>query len=231
MQKVVLITGVASGIGRYIAEQYVAAKYEVIGIDVSANSATDYRYYQANLLSESDTQQIFANIDRIDFAVNCAGVQSIRKKLVEFSSEEVLNGWSMNFLATFNALKYEIQNMQRHGGGKIVNIASIVGNIGMNNTLVYGGAKASIINMTKVAAIEYAKDNILVNSISPATIDTPMIRKKYNGQLRDYSQVYHTKNCGDVDDVYTVVKMLEQNNFMTGNDIILDGGLTSLFYI
>lgn len=64
-----------------------------------------------------------------------------------------------------------------------------------------------------------------------ATIDTPMIRKKYNGRLRDYSDVYYTKNCGEVSDVYSVVKMLEQNNFVTGNDIKLDGGLTDLFEI
>jgi hypothetical protein len=58
-----------------------------------------------------------------------------------------------------------------------------------------------------------------------------MIRKKYNGQLRDYSNVYPTKNCGTVEDVYSVVKMLENNHFMTGMDIKLDGGMTELFKI
>jgi hypothetical protein len=58
-----------------------------------------------------------------------------------------------------------------------------------------------------------------------------MIRRKYNGSLRDYSDVYPTKNCGTVADVYSVVKMLEYNNFMTGTDIKLDGGMTELFKI
>lgn len=101
----------------------------------------------------------------------------------------------------------------------------------MKNFAAYGAAKASIINITKVTAIENASNNIQINSISPANIDTPMIRKKYNGELKDYSNVYYTKNCGTVMDVYSVVKMLENNSFMTGSDIKLDGGITDLFQI
>lgn len=231
MKKIVLVTGAASGIGNYTALQYINSGYTVIAVDVAPEIELDCTYYQCDLSSENDAWKMFKNIDKIDIAINCAGVSSIRKQLIDFSSDEVINGWSLNFLPTFNSLKYQIQNMQGHGGGKIINIASITGSIGINNSLVYGGAKASIINMTKVAAIEYAKDNILVNSISPATIDTPMIRKKYNGTLKDYSHVYYTNNCGNVNDVYSVIKMLEQNTFMTGNDIVLDGGMTNLFEI
>lgn len=227
----VLVTGSASGIGNYIANQYIKSGYNVICIDREPTEINgQYTAYKCDLFNEDDCKNIFNKIDKIDFAINCAGISCKRKLLIEFSNNEILQDWSLNFLATFNALKNEILIMQKYGG-KIVNIASIIGSIGTKNRLVYGASKAAIINMTKVAAIEYAKDKILINSISPASIDTPMLRQKYNGKLRDYTKTYYTDGCGTVHDVYTIVCMLEQNNFMTGNDIILDGGMTSLFSI
>lgn len=232
MNKCILITGAASGIGKYIAEQYIKKKYKIICIDKNEISDNqNIEFYKCDLLNENETQKVFNQIEKIDFAINCAGVSSTRKQLIEFSTQDIITGWSDNFISTFNALKNEIKIMINNGGGRIVNIASITGKIGMKNFLAYGTAKASIINMSKIAAIEYAKDNIKVNSISPASIDTPMIRKKLGGNLKDYSQIYYTHNCGSVHDVYSVVSMLEENNFITGSDIILDGGLTTLFQI
>jgi hypothetical protein len=58
-----------------------------------------------------------------------------------------------------------------------------------------------------------------------------MIRRKYNGKLKDYNDIYYTHDCGNVHDIFSIVKMFEENNFMTGNDIVVDGGLTNLFTI
>lgn len=231
MQKTILVTGAASGIGHYIAYQYsLLNNYTVICIDI--NEICDIKncvLFKVDLRNENIVKDLFNKISRIDLAINCAGVSSIRKEFIEFSQNEIIDSWQDNFLPTFNSLKNEIKIMKKQNAGKIINIASITGHIGMKNFVAYGAAKASIINMTKVTAIENSNNNIQINSISPATIDTPMIRKKYNGELRDYSNVYYTKNCGTVLDVYSVVKMLENNNFMTGNDIKLDGGITDLF--
>ena len=233
MQKIVIITGATSGIGNYIAQQYSCSlEYTVICVDINDIKNIEYcTSFKTDLKNEIETETLFSKIPKIDLAINCAGVSSVRKELIEFSQEEIINSWQDNFLPTFNAMKNEIKIMQQHGAGKIINSASITGHIGRPKFLGYGSAKAPISNMTKVAAIEHANDNIRINSISPATIDTPMIRKKYNGELRDYSDVYHTKNCGTVDDIYSIVRMLESNNFMTGTDIKVDGGMTDLFKI
>ncbi len=229
MKKYILVTGSSSGIGHYIAKQYASSpkEYSVIGIDMNDIDIPNCLFFKCDLRNELEANKIFEQIQKIDVAINCAGVSSTRKGLVDFTQTEIVEAWKENFIPTFNAVKNEIQLMRPHGG-KIINIASITAQIGMKNFLAYSSAKAAIINMTKVAAIEHADDKIQINAISPATIDTPMIRKKFNGQLKDYSNVYYTKNCGSVADVFSVVKMLEANNFMTGNNITLDGGLTQL---
>lgn len=232
MRKVIIVTGAASGIGRYIVDAYSKIDdYEVICIDNNPINNIKCESFKVDLKDENATNYIFEQIERVDLAINCAGVPSTRKQMVEFSKTEIVECWQENFIPTFNAMKNEINIMIKQGSGKIINVASITGHIGMKNFLAYGAAKAAIINMTKVAAIEQSNNNIKINSISPATIDTPMIREKYNGVLKDYSNVYYTKNCGTVEDVFAVVKMLENNNFMTGQDIKIDGGMTDLFEI
>ena len=233
MTKIVLITGAASGIGWRLLQHYAAVDgCRAIGMDMALiPDCAGARRLQAELSDERDCQAAFADIERIDLAINCAGVSSQRKPLLEFDAADLTACWQQNVLPAFNAMRCEIGIMRRHGGGRIVNLASITGHIGMKNFAAYGAAKASILNLSKVAAIEHAADRILINSISPATIDTPMIRRKYGGQLRDYSGVYPSGGCGSADDVLSVVRMLEENNFMTGIDIPLDGGLTSLFSI
>lgn len=231
MQKVVLITGSSSGIGNYLLEQYVALeKYKVIGIDrKGCINIHNGQFFTVDLRDEQNVLHIFAQIPHIDLAINCAGVLATRKELLEFNQSEITNNWQDNFLPTFNAMINEIKIMQHQQGGKIINIASILGHIGIKHAAAYSIAKSSIISMTKVAAIEYAKNNIKINSISPATIDTPMLRKKYNGTLPKYDNVYYTNDCGHMSDVYHAVTMLENNEFMTGTDIKIDGGLTDLF--
>ncbi|MEO2218028.1 SDR family oxidoreductase [Chromobacterium vaccinii] len=233
MTTTVLITGAASGIGWRLLRHYAAADgYRAIGMDLEAiPDCGDASRLLVDLVDERACRAAFSGIERIDLAINCAGVSSQRKSLLAFDAAELTACWQQNVLPAFNAMRCEIDIMRRHGGGRIVNLASITGHIGMKNFAAYGAAKASILNLSKVVAIEHAADGILVNTISPATIDTPMIRRKYGGQLRDYSGVYPTGNCGSTDDVLSVVRMLEQNNFMTGMDIPLDGGLTSLFSI
>jgi len=94
--------------------------------------------------------------------------------------------------------------------------------------VAYSSAKAAIVNLTKVCAVENAP-KILVNSISPATIDTPMIRGKYAGRLPDYGEAYLTGNCGTVSDVWAAMNFILNNNFMTGSDIVMDGGYSASF--
>ncbi len=232
MSKVALVTGASSGIGNHITHQLLKTNYRVIAIDCNLNPFDDsVTFFQLDLTNEDHSNKVFNEIEKIDAAINCAGVPCERKDLIEFSAIEITHEWQKNFIATFNALKNEIMIMRKHHSGKIINLSSISAHLGMKNFSAYGASKASISAISRIAATENAAYNIQVNAISPATIDTPMIRKKYNGKKRDYSDVYHTGDCGSVSDVFSVVKMLLENDFLTGSDIKLDGGLSGLCVI
>lgn len=229
MKQTALVTGAASGIGHYIAIELNKIGYQVIGIDKDpATLPGTIQFYQIDLCIENNVINLFNEITHLDFAVNCAGISATRKPLIDFTSKEICTEWQKNFLPTFNTLKSEILLMQKKKKGKIINIASIAAIRGMKNFSAYGSAKASIQILTKIAAIENVEYNLKINSISPATIDTPMIRKKYQGELVDYSKTYYTGVCGTTKDIFSCVKMFIDNDFLTGYDLRIDGGLTDL---
>lgn len=232
MNKTALITGASSGIGHFTALKFYEQGYHVIALDRDYSELPNkIELIKIDLTIEEKVIQLFDSIDKIDIAINCAGVPCERKSLIDFTQAEISQQWSDNFLATFNPLNQEIRNMQKNGGGKIINISSITALRGLKLMAAYSIGKASITALTRVAAIENAAHNIQVNCISPATIDTPMIRKKYDGKKRDYSEVYYTGDCGHPKDVFGAISMFIENNFLTGHDLRLDGGLTDLCQI
>lgn len=231
MRKNILVTGHASGIGLYLAKKFHDHGFYVTGIDKYHATELDKSITQitCNLASWEETEHVFNHIETIDYAINCAGVAGTRKSVVDISSDEVIESYKAIFLPALHACKAEINKMQRNNDiSKIINIASSTASVGGKNMVAYSSAKAAIVNLTKVCAVECAP-HIFVNSISPATIDTPMIRKKYNGSLPDYSQAYLTGGCGTVHDVWTAVQFLLDNNFMTGGDLVMDGGYSASF--
>ena len=219
-----------SGIGFYTAKQLYHIGYEVYGIDTKVNNILPNEITQkrCDLRSEPETRAVFSEIENFDVAVNCAGVSGLRKPLKEFSLAEFQTSFNDVFTPLFNALIAELSFGLNDKRRRIINIASITARYGSKNMAAYSAAKASIVNLTKVAAVEHAP-NILINSISPASIDTPMIRAKHQGNLPDYRQTYLTGDCGQDSDVFSVIEMLLKNEFMTGQDIQLDGGYSSKF--
>ena len=226
-----IVTGQASGIGFYTAKQLHHLGYEVYGIDIKVNNIlpNEIKQKRCDLRSAPESKAVFAEIADFDIAVNCAGVSGVRKPLKDFSLEEYQTSFNDVFCPLLNALQQEIQlavnNDKRR---RIINISSITAEFGAKNMAAYSAAKAAIVNLTKVAAFEHAPQ-ILVNSVSPASIDTPMIRAKHKGTLPDYSNSYLTGDCGQDKDVFSVIEMLLKNDFMTGQDIKVDGGYSSLF--
>nr|WP_255212413.1 SDR family oxidoreductase [Cedecea neteri] len=226
-----LVTGHASGIGRHAATQLHQRGFRVTGIDnvISCDLDESITQIRCDLSNWKEAKNAFSQIDSLNYAVNCAGVSGVRKTIPDITSEELINSYHQIFLPTFHACKLEAESMLSTGSvAKIINIASSTVSVGGRGMVAYSSAKAAVVNLTKVCAVEFAP-KILVNSISPATIDTPMIRKKYAGQLPDYSQAYLTGHCGTVEDVWSAIHFLLQNDFMTGSDIVMDGGYSALF--
>ena len=106
MTKTAIVTGAASGIGHCIASNLAQDNYQVIAIDRNhTNFSNNITFIQLDLMHEDKLKQIISELDRLDVAVNCAGVSACRKDLTEFSSAEIVQQWQSNFNITFNALK------------------------------------------------------------------------------------------------------------------------------
>lgn len=191
--KVVLITGATSGIGegtayafaREGAKIFFCGRRENLGKQVEAkikNFGGEATYSKADVRREEDVKNFVdacvKKYGRIDIAFNNAGiVNPTLKRLHEQPTAEFLDVLNTNAVGTFYSFKYELPQMLKQGGGYIVNTASISGHKGFSEIGPYSVSKHAMLGLIKVAAMEYAKDNIRITSISPGGVDTPMLRR------------------------------------------------------
>lgn len=190
--KVLLITGATSGIGEGTAKAFAkeGAKVFFCGRRVALGKQVETQirafggeatYRQADV---RDAKQVQALVNacverygRLDIAFNNAGiVNPVLKRLHEQPLEDFSDVLQTNAVGLFYSLKSEIPQMLKQGGGVIVNTASVSGHKGFAEIGPYSTSKHAALGLTKVAAMEYAKDNIRIVSISPGGVDTPMLR-------------------------------------------------------
>lgn len=190
--KVVLITGATSGIGegtayafaREGAKVFFCGRRENLGTQVVARIKKfggEATYMRADVRKEGDVRAFVDSCvqkyGRVDIAFNNAGIVNPNLvKLHEQSTADFLDTLNTNAVGVFYSLKYEIPHMLRQGSGCIVNTASVSGHKGFTEIGPYSVSKHALLGLTKVAALEYAKDNIRITSISPGGVDTPMLR-------------------------------------------------------
>ncbi len=191
--KVVLVTGATSGIGegtayafaREGAKVFFCGRRENLGRQVEARIRKfggDATYMRADVRREEDVKAFVdgcvQKYGRLDIAFNNAGIVNPKlAKLHEQSAADFLDTLNTNAVGVFYSLKYEIPHMLRQGGGCIVNTASVSGHKGFTEIGPYSVSKHALLGLTKVASLEYAKDNIRITSISPGGVDTPMLRR------------------------------------------------------
>lgn len=190
--KVVLITGATSGIGEGTAYAFAregakvmfCGRRENLGKKVEAKIkgfGGEGTYMRADVRQEADVKAFVdacvAKYGRIDIAFNNAGLLNPKfVRLHEQPTTDFLDVLHTNALGEFLSLKYEIPQMLKQRGGCIVNMASVSGYKGFAEIGPYSVSKHAVLGLTKVAALEYAKDNIRITSISPGGVDTPMLR-------------------------------------------------------
>lgn len=191
--KVVLITGATSGIGEATARAFAkegaivhfCGRREALGNKVAQEITAQggrASYQKADVRNE---QEVKAFVDtcvqkygRIDIAFNNAGLLNSKfVRLHEQPTADFVDVMNTNALGEFLSLKYEIPQMLKQGGGCIVNMASVSGYKGFSEIGPYSVSKHAVLGLTKVAALEYAKDNIRITSISPGGVDTAMLRR------------------------------------------------------
>src|SRR5205814_815893 len=186
--KVALVTGGTSGIGRATAvalgragaSVVVAGRRETEGretVELIKKTGGQASFFRADVSREADLRALVEHtvktFGRLDIAVNNAGVELVQP-VVEANPDDCRRIFDVNVVGVLLSMKHEIPAMLRTGGGSIVNMSSIAGSVGMPGIAVYGASKAAVHQMTRVAAIEVAKQNIRINSVSPAAIQTEM---------------------------------------------------------
>lgn len=253
--KVTLITGGATGIGRACVELFVQrgarVTFTVHTVDTRAEEVVQALRRQGNsaymskcdVLLEAEVEKTVKDVisreGRIDILVNNAGVVLI-KPLVETTMEEFVKVVHTNLGGQFLFCKHVIPYMQRQKSGVIVNMSSVSGHVGQIYHTIYGSTKGAISAMTRALAWEVAPYNIRVNTISPGSVDTPMLRgdvaveSKRRGVdpevvVRERADHEAFKRWGSPAEIATVIAFLasDESSFINGADILADGGWTA----
>lgn len=210
--KVVLITGATSGIGAAAARAFaregakvvVSGRREDKGADV-VNSIVaaggEATFIRADVSEEAQVEALVAQTvalyGKIDVAFNNAGIEGqMGARLDAQTQDDYREGFDINVGGVLWSMKHELKAMQASGGGVIVNTASIFSQIGMAGMALYTAAKHAVLGMTRAASIEYAKDNIRINAVSPGGVETEMFERaagplKENSEGRQYFTGFH----------------------------------------
>jgi len=241
--KVAIVTGASSGIGRVSALFYAREGARVVVSDLDEKGGQE----TVQLIQAASGEAFFVKTDvanpadcealvkktvkkfgRLDFACNNAGIGGEQNLTADYSVE----GWqkviAINLSGIFYCMKYELPAILKTGGGAIVNMASILGQVGFTGAPAYVAAKHGVIGLTKNAAIEYAAQGIRVNSIGPAFIRTPMIASlEENAEALNMLIGLHPMGrLGLPEEVAELVIWLSSKraSFVTGAYYSVDGG-------
>jgi NAD(P)-dependent dehydrogenase (short-subunit alcohol dehydrogenase family) len=242
--KVIVITGAASGIGEACTRVFAQAGAKVVladldetrGKTVAAAIKAEGGSAEFIATDVTDEKAIQAMVDLavrkfggLDGALNAAGIAGDPAPVVELSAAEWRRNFEVMMLGVALCMKHEIAAMLKRGGGSIVNIASLGGLDGVPWMAPYSAAKHGVVGVTKSAALETAAAGIRVNAICPGLIDTPLYRTKLAEGV-DYSGV--VKNialgrAGQASEVADTALWLlsARSSYVTGQTIIVDGGL------
>lgn len=241
--KVALILGGSSGIGEATAICFagVGAKVIVAGRRSTEGENTvrqiqeqggEAFFVKTDVSIESDVAAVvdktMSKYGRMDYAFNNAGVGKVTP-LTSMTESEWDNIVDINLKGVFFALKYEILAMLQQGYGAIVNTASISGVVGMPGLSAYSASKGGVIALTRSAAIEYAKSNIRVNSVSLGTIQTSALDQVPPDLLREIEEGHPIGRIGKCTEVAEAVLWLcsDKSSFITGHNMMVDGGYSA----
>jgi NAD(P)-dependent dehydrogenase (short-subunit alcohol dehydrogenase family) len=244
--KKVLITGAASGIGEAIAKAFAKQGAFVYVTDVNeaqgqkiAQEIGQAEFHYLNVGDETLWQKIFSQISHLDVLINCAGISGYdRDRGAQNPEEASLESWhavlNINLDGVFLGCKYAIAAMKQYGGA-IINISSRSGLVGTPEAAAYAASKAAVINLTKTVALYCASKNypIRCNSILPGAILTPIWNpllaeaENQEQQIKEFSKTIPLKCFGMPEDVAQATLFLasDASRYMTGSELVIDGGL------
>ena len=249
--KVAIVTGGASGIGKSIVEVFAQQGAYVYILDINLASAkqlaqdlsetgAQVKAYKLDLTKQNQVIKRFQKIQDthpIDILVNNAGIGFVGN--LEATTEADINRiYNVNIKGVYNCLYACVPLMKRNGGGVILNMASVVSSVGIADRFAYSMSKGAVLTMTLSIAKDYIHDNIRCNSISPARVHTPFIdaylKKNYPGKEKKiYKELEKTQPIGRMarpEEIANLALYLcsDEAAFITGTDYPIDGGFIKL---
>ncbi len=245
--KVVVVTGAASGLGKAIAALLSEEGAKIVVTDINEaggraladetlKAGKDALFVRHDTRIESDWQEVITRtlerFGRLDVLVNCAGVMLVAK-----IEETTLEKWrwlmSINLDGVFLGIKYGSEAMRRSGGGSIINMSSTAGIVGTPNTPAYAASKGGVRLLTKAAAIQFSEAcsdyGIRVNSVHPGVMETPMTAGMISERGNELKTLLPIGRFGEPDDVaYGVLYLAsDESKYVTGAELVIDGGWTA----
>ncbi len=237
----ILVTGATRGIGAAIADAFVEHGGSVIltGTQpdevkrLNEESGERLRYWTLDLNDNESTMAFLEKIgglDALHVCVNCAGINRIHR-LEDFPVKEIDQILNVNLRGPLLVCKAVTPVMKQTGFGRIVNIGSIWSVISKQGRSVYAASKCGIAGMSKTLALELAKDNILVNCLSPGFINTELTASTMPAEeQKRLAGLVPLGRFGRPEEIARVVLFLasEWNTYLTGQNIVVDGGYVSV---
>ncbi len=241
--KVALVTGAASGIGRAVALAFAQRGCRVVVSDVDQEGGSgtvdqiksaggEARFIQADVSKPDEVEALVGETvegyGQLDCACNNAGIGGATAPAAEHELEDWHRVIDINLSGVFYSMKYEIPAMLDSGGGAIVNMASILGQVGFGQAPAYVAAKHGVLGLTKTTAIDYAQRGIRVNAVLPGFIHTPLISElEEDKETRQMLIGLHpVGRLGKPEEVAGLVVWLcsDEASFVTGSPYLVDGG-------
>ena len=240
--KVAIVTGAGSGIGRAISLLYSKEGASVVVADVDEKGGNETVseikkaggkavFIKADTSNPDDSKNIVSlavkEFGGLHLAVNNAGIGGP----ISFVADYPIDGWnkviSINLSGVFYGMKYQIPAILATGGGSIVNIASILGKVGTKGSAAYVAAKHGVIGLTETAALEYADQKIRINSIGPGYILTPLLTNTLDeATMNSLAGLHPMGRLGSSEEVAELALWLNSDkaSFVTGSYYNIDGG-------
>jgi 3-oxoacyl-[acyl-carrier protein] reductase len=227
---VVLITGSRKGIGRFLAEHYLAQGHLVYGCSRSEASfaADNYRHFTLDVADEPNVRRMFAAIraetGRLDHLLNNAGVASMNHAMLTpmASVRQILE---TNVGGTFLFCREAAKLMKAHSFGRIVNFISVADPLHLEGEAIYAASKSAVQSLTQILAREFAGFGITVNAVGPTPVATDLIRGVPPEKLEKLLELQAIRRMGECSDVLNIVEFFlkKESGFITAQSLFMGG--------
>jgi NAD(P)-dependent dehydrogenase (short-subunit alcohol dehydrogenase family) len=244
--KVAIITGAASGMGKCAALLFAQEGAKVAAADISEGGVKETvdqikknggeaLAIRTDVSKGPDVERMVnetvAKFGKLDIIYNNAGIEGDSNFLSNMTEEQFDRVIAINLRGVWLGMKYALPHMMRQQGGSIINTASIAGLVAIKGSTAYAAAKAGVIAMTRVAALEYGRYNIRANAICPGAIETPMAERVRGGVAPNPAAIKRIsllERMAQPDEIAKVALFLASDDasFATGAPFIIDGGWT-----